>query len=92
MDFFNDFADGNISEETYELFLNGANYANDVARAREEGEVNGRNAKIEKEFQGSKRTSPPTLGGQGGGSEEYDENKKGGTFEMFGIPIKPKKK
>lgn len=89
----NDFADGNISEETFDLFYNGSNYGNDVEKARQEGEVNGRNAKIETEFQRSRRHAmPPTLGGQGGGSEEYDEESKGDILPIFGIPIKQKKK
>lgn len=86
----NDFADGKISEETLDLFWNGAHYANDVALAREEGEVNGRNAKIEAERLQSKarRASAPTLGGRGGVSEEDDGDKKSGMVTMFGVPIK----
>lgn len=86
----NDFADGKISEETYDLFWNGAHYANDVALAREEGEVNGRNSKIEAERLQSKtrKASAPTLGGRGGASEEDDGNRKTGMMEMFGVPIK----
>ena len=86
----NDFADGKISEETFDLFWNGAHYANDVALAREEGEVNGRNSKIEAERLQSKarKASAPTLGGRGGASEEDDGNRKSGIMEMFGVPIK----
>lgn len=86
----NDFADGKISEETYDLFWNGAHYNNDVALAREEGEVNGRNAKIEAERLQSKarKASAPTLGGRGGASEEDDGNRRSGIMEMFGVPIK----
>lgn len=89
----NDFADGNISEDTYEALWNGLNYKNDVAQAKEQGEINGRNAKIQAEFQQSRsrRNMPPTLGGQGLGSEEYDQDKGDGIYGMFGIPIKKKK-
>lgn len=85
----NDFGDGRISEETYDLFWNGAHYNDDVSQAREEGEVNGRNAKIEAERLQSKarRSSAPTLGGRGGASEEDDGEKKSGMMEMFGVPI-----
>ena len=86
----NDFADGKISEETFDLFWNGAHYNDDVARAREEGEVNGRNAKIEAERlqSNTKKNSAPTLGGHGGASEEDDGNKKSGMISMFGVPIR----
>lgn len=85
----NDFADGKISEETYDLFWNGAHYNNDVAQAREEGEVNGRNAKIEAERLQSKarKASAPTLGGRGGASEEDDASAKS-MMTMFGVPIR----
>ena len=85
----NDFGDGKISEETMDLFWNGARYNDDVARAREEGEVNGRNAKIEAERLQSKarKASAPTLGGRGGVSEEDDGEKKT-MMTMFGVPVR----
>ena len=45
-----DAIDGNISTETLQMMMNAQNYDQDIASAQQEGEVRGRNAKIEEKL------------------------------------------
>lgn len=89
----NNAIDGIYGKDFFQMIHDGKRYRNDVAQAREEGEVNGRNAKIKAELRKSKasRAGAPALGGAGGSSEEGDESKKNDILPMFGIPIQRKK-
>lgn len=64
-----EYLDGNISSETLGLFLKGAAHDKDVAAARREGEVVGRNASINEKLVKRKNETDgtPTLGGQTSG-------------------------
>lgn len=67
----NDGVMGKFAPETLDLFLKGINHDNDVAMATEEGEVAGRNAKIEEKLRKSQKgdgTNP--LGGRNGGAKQ----------------------
>lgn len=54
--------DGKVSAETWSLFKNAQNYDADVASAREEGAMQGRNEKIQNKVKRSEKNDlPPTL-------------------------------
>lgn len=74
-----DVIDGKYSREAYEMAYKAMNYDVDVESARKEGEVTGRNAKIEERLGKvtKKPEMPPSLGGQGGAVPE-PAPKKGG--------------
>ena len=88
----NNAIDGIYGKDFFQMIHDGKRYREDVARAREEGEVNGRNAKIKAELRKSKsaRSGAPALGGAGLASEEVQEEKKPDILPMFGIPIRKK--
>lgn len=67
-----DAIDGKYSREAYEMAYKAMNYDGDVEKARTEGEVTGRNAKIEERLGkvNKKPEMPPSLGGQGGAVAE----------------------
>lgn len=74
-----DAEDGKVSAETWQLFKNAQSYDSDVASAREEGEMRGRNEKIENKVKRSSRTDvPPSFSTSGGGSNK--KGQKGGGF------------
>ena len=89
----NNAIDGIYGKDFFQMIHDGKRYAKDVAQAREEGEVNGRNAKIKAELRKSQsaRKGAPALGGAGLASEEGDAPKKSDILPMFGIPIQRKK-
>ena len=80
--------DGIYTEEFFKIVHDGGNYSKDVARARSEGEVAGRNSKISRELRktDTAQMMPPSLGGRTFDSEENDREKKPSTIPMFGIP------
>lgn len=58
---------GIVSTETWQLFKNAQNYDADVASAREEGAMQGRNEKIQNRVKRSEKTEiPPSLNTNGG--------------------------
>lgn len=62
-----DAEDGIVSTETWQLFKNAQNYDADVASAREEGAMQGRNEKIQNKVKRSEKTEiPPSLNTNGG--------------------------
>lgn len=62
-----DAEDGIVSAETWMLFKNARNYDADVASAREEGAMQGRNEKIQNKVKRSEKTEiPPSLNTNGG--------------------------
>lgn len=67
-----DAVDGKYTREAYEMAYKAMNYDGDVEKARTEGEVTGRNAKIEERLGkvNKKPEMPPSLGGQGGAVAE----------------------
>lgn len=89
----NNAIDGIYGKDFLQMIHDGRRYRNDVARAREEGEVNGRNAKIKAELRKGKtaQKGAPALSGAGAPSEEFAEEKKNDILPMFGIPIQRKK-
>ena len=70
--------DGKVSAETWSLFKNAQNYDADVASAREEGAMQGRNEKIQNKVKRSEKNDlPPTLNTNGGAQPS---KKKGSSF------------
>ena len=67
-----DAIDGKYTREAYEMAYKAMNYESDVEKARTEGEVAGRNTKIEERLGkvNKKPEMPPSLGGQGGAVAE----------------------
>ena len=69
---------GLITAETFRMVMNGLNYTDDVANARNEGEVAGRNAKISEQLKKEKSPEgmPPSLSTAKGQSEQPQQKKK----------------
>ena len=64
-----DAENGIVSTETWQLFKNAQNYDADVASAREEGAMQGRNEKIQNKVKRSEKNEiPPSLSTNGGAS------------------------
>ena len=85
--------DGIYGKDFFQMIHDGKRYRNDVARAREEGEVTGRNTKIKAELRKSQsaRKGAPALGGAGQASEEEGAPARPKMLQMFGIPMPEKK-
>lgn len=76
-----DAENGIISAETWQLFKNAQSYDADVASAREEGAMQGRNEKIQNEVKRSQKADiPPALTTSGGG-QSAPKKKKSSFFE-----------
>lgn len=73
-----DAIEGLYSREAYEMAYNAMNYANDVEKARQEGERDGRNSRIEEKLKKVSRPAdmPPALSGQGAGVPEAKPRKE----------------
>lgn len=73
-----DVIEGKYSRESYEMVYNAMNYTSDVETARKEGEVAGRNARIEERLATVDRPSemPPAVGGQGAGVPEKSQGRR----------------
>ena len=80
-----DVIDGKYSRESFEMAYNAMNYTTDVETARKEGEVAGKNQKIEEKLAKVEKPidMPPTVGGQGAGVPETTPKKK--RTNMFGL-------
>lgn len=77
---------GVYKRETFEMIYNAGNYAGDVEKARKEGEVAGRNAKIDevrRYRQDSAASMPPSLNGTS--SAAAQPKKKSKVASMFGL-------
>lgn len=71
-----DAEDGKVSAETWKLFKNAYAYDDDVASAREEGAMQGRNEKLQNKLKTSRKEGvPPTLSTSGGGSPAQQKKK-----------------
>lgn len=71
-----DAEDGKVSAETWKLFKNAYAYDDDVASAREQGAMQGRNEKLQNRLKTShKEGVPPTLSTSGGGSPVQQKKK-----------------
>lgn len=79
-----DVIDGKYTREAYEMAYNAMNYSADVESARKEGEVAGRNAKIQERLSKVEKPAemPPAVGGQGAPVAETPKKKKS---NMFGL-------
>jgi hypothetical protein len=77
-----DAIEGIYTRESYEMAYNAMNYANDVEKARKEGERDGRNERIEEKLKKVAKPAdmPPTVGGQGAGVAETKPRKKVDSF------------
>lgn len=84
---YSDAVRGIYSEESFLMALNAINHDSDVASARVEGEIAGRNAKIkEKVKSGDDMKLPPSLSGQGAAiRESRPSSKKRTALDMFGL-------
>lgn len=84
-----DMVRGIYTEESLNLALNAINHDKDVATAKAEGELAGKNAKIREKMRSGEemqRNLPPTLGGQGAGvPERKPANKRRTALDMFGL-------
>jgi len=60
-DIVSDGISGKISPETFVMVMNAGNYEKDVANARNEGEVAGKNMKIAEQLKSQPKNIPPTL-------------------------------
>lgn len=80
-----DALEGKYTREAYEMAYNAMNYQTDVESARKEGEVAGRNAKIEEKLAKVEKPAsmPPSLGGQGAGVDEKPKPRR--SSNMFGL-------
>lgn len=80
-----DVIDGKYTRESFEMAYDAMNYRNDVETARKEGEVAGRNTKIQERLAKVEKPvdMPPAVGGQGTGAPET--SRKRSTTNMFGI-------
>lgn len=75
-----------VKPETFEMALKAMNYDNDVKQAGDEGEIRGRNAKIEDKLRRKEAPAdiPPTLGTAAGGSvEPKPKNHKRNPFVAY---------
>ena len=80
-----DVIEGKYSRESFEMAYNAMHYAEDVETARKEGEVAGRNTKIEERLSKVDKPldMPPAVGGQGAGvGEQTPKTRKS---NMFGL-------
>lgn len=79
-DFINAVETNSVTMDMLQLLRNGKRYDKDVAKAMHEGEVNGRNAKIEETRRKKKASSDglPALGGQSKGGESNKTIVRGG--------------
>jgi hypothetical protein len=68
---------GKFTERTLDMALNAINHDSDVANAREEGEIAGRNKKIKTELRKPTQGDVPMLGGGGRGLAPEEPKKKG---------------
>lgn len=74
-----DAEDGIVSSDTWMLFRNAQSYDDDVASAREEGMMQGRNEKIQNKVRKAEKSEvPPSLSTDGGGQTQT--KKKGSSF------------
>ena len=84
-----DMARGIYTADSYLLALNAINHDKDVATAKAEGELAGKNAKIKEKMRSGaelERELPPSLGGQGSGVPERKPiQKKRTALDMFGL-------
>lgn len=80
-----DVIDGKYSRDAFEMAYNAMNYTNDVETARKEGEVAGKNKRIEEKLAKVEKPvdMPPSVGGQGASVSEKSEKKK--RTNMFGL-------
>lgn len=80
-----DAIEGIYSRESYQMVYDAMNYTNDVETARKEGEVAGKNKKIEERLAKVEKPldMPPSVGGQGAAIPEPKEKKK--KTNMFGL-------
>lgn len=61
---------GNISTDTWKLFMNGFNYDNDISSARDEAAMQARNEKIQNKVRSSATEEiPPSLSSSGAGNK-----------------------
>lgn len=80
-----DFIVGKITPETMKIAFNAINHDNDVATAGEEGEVRGRNAKIEEKLRKSKKgDGTASLNGKNGSPKPAKPQKSLGALEHYG--------
>lgn len=77
-----DFDQGKFTPEDVMRFHKGGAYDNDVASARHEGEIDGKNAKIEETMKKSakKKSGPTNLGGGGSARQEQGSRRLPGAF------------
>lgn len=80
-----DAIEGIYTRESYQMVYDAMNYTNDVETARKEGEVAGKNKKIEERLAKVEKPldMPPAVGGQGAAVPESKEKKK--KTNMFGL-------
>lgn len=79
-----DAEEGNISTDTWKLFMNAYNYDADIASARDEAAMQARNEKIQNKVRSSASENiPPSLGSSGAGNKPATPKKKKSSASDF---------
>lgn len=79
-----DYISGKVTEETLAMVSNAINHDNDVQAASQEGEVRGRNAKIDERLRkAGKSDGTPALDGKNGGAPARPARQSMGALDRF---------
>lgn len=85
VDFFSNVVDpalrGEVSKETWQMIVNGMNYDNDIAEAKETSAMKARNEKIANKVKKFDEPMPPSLSQGGSGQQATAKPKKRGFFD-----------
>lgn len=85
VDFFSNVVDpalrGEVSKETWQMIVNGMNYDNDIAEAKETSAMKARNEKIANKVKKFDEPMPPSLSQGGSGQQATTKPKKRGFFD-----------
>lgn len=85
----NDFDHGQITDDTYNIFLKAIGYDSDVEKAKVSGERNGRNARIDEGMRRRKaeNTGVPMVGGSAGNAGSRPMSRRGNSMGNTGSAI-----
>ncbi len=79
-----DAEEGNISADTWKLFMNAYNYDSDISSARDEAAMQARNEKIQNKMRSSSSEGlPPSLSTSGNGNKPSEPKKSGKKSSFF---------
>ena len=72
---------GEVNKETWQMIVNGMNYDNDIAEAKETSAMKARNEKIANKVKKFDEPMPPSLSQGGSGQQATTKPKKRGFFD-----------